>query len=109
VQTYSTPTLIWRAESAAFPSPLVIVSNRAPIEYYEDESGGLRRRRTGGGVATALSSIVNALPVTWIASAASDIDRMIAEEGRPLMLGEGNTLRLVAAPKPAYDLFYSTF
>jgi trehalose 6-phosphate synthase len=108
VQTHK-PMLIWRSGSEGSLSPLIVVSNRAPIEYYYDDEGGLRRRLTAGGVATALTSISNSLPVTWVASACSPADRVVAADNRPLALGEENSLRLVAAPAEAYDLFYNTF
>jgi trehalose 6-phosphate synthase len=60
-------------------------------------------------VATALTSIANSAPVTWIASAASEADRVVAADGRLLDLNGENHLRLVAAPKDAYHLFYNSF
>lgn len=89
--------------------PMIIVSNRAPIEYYLDGEGSLRRRLTAGGVSAALTSISNYMPVTWVASASSAADRLVAADNRPLALGENSSLRLVAAPAEAYDLFYNSF
>jgi len=89
--------------------PLLIVSNRGPFEYYYDEAGRLRRRGASGGVATALTSLANSAPISWVAGAASAADREVAMSGAVLDAGEGTRLRLVAPAKDAYDLFYGTF
>ena len=85
------------------------MSNRGPVEYYYDETGAApaarqRRRRQ------RLTSVANSAPISWIASAASEADREVAADGGLLRRRQrGHTLRLVAAPKEAYDLFYGTF
>src|SRR6188508_3611902 len=58
---------------------LIVVSNRGPVTYQRD--GDYRvARRGGGGLVTALRSLVEHHDVTWIASAMSDADREVAEE-----------------------------
>ena len=47
--------------------PLIVVSNRGPFEHYRDGDGHLMRRPTGGGVATALSSLFAHRALTGIA------------------------------------------
>ena len=106
--TYTRPALL-SSPAITEEQPLLIVSNRGPIEYYHDETGRLRRRRASGGVASALTSIANSAPISWIATAATAADREVAMNGGILDVGEGTRLRLVAAPKEAYDLFYGTF
>lgn len=106
--TYTRPAHL-STPKATSRQPLLIVSNRGPIEYYYDEMGRLRRRRASGGVASALTSLANTAPISWVASAASAADREVATNGGILDVGEGTRLRLVAAPEEAYDLFYSTF
>lgn len=106
--TYTRPALLSTPAISA-QQPLLIVSNRGPVEYYYDETGRLRRRLASGGVASALTSIANSAPISWVASAASAADREVAMNGGILDVGEGTRLRLVAAPKEAYDLFYGTF
>ena len=107
MQTQTEPGLWSRKENPVTTAPLLVISNRGPVDFYYDEAGALRRRWASGGVATALTSLSHMTPMTWIASAASDADRAMA--GRTFALGEGASLRLVAAPKEAYDLFYGTF
>ncbi len=108
VLSYSRPVLV-PMTSVSRRAPLIIISNRGPAEYYYDEGGRPRRRQASGGVVSALSSIANTTPVSWIASAATDADREVALNSGILDFGEGTRLRLVAAPEDSYDLFYGTF
>jgi len=50
-------------------SPLIIVSNRGPLEFERDEAGERTMRRGGGGLVTALSGLVSHSDALWIASA----------------------------------------
>src|SRR5919198_1301291 len=59
---------------------LIVVSNRGPTTFGRDESGARVTRRGGGGLVTALRSLVTHHDVTWIASAISDEDRAAADE-----------------------------
>jgi trehalose 6-phosphate synthase len=77
-------------------------------------SGGERvARRGGGGLVTALRSLVLHHDVTWIASAMSDEDRVVAldNNGEPFVetARDGSTyrLRLIAHDEQAYDWFYN--
>ena len=58
---------------------LIVVSNRAPVLYDRPEGGERIARRGGGGLVTALRSLVEHHDVTWIASAISEEDREVAE------------------------------
>jgi trehalose 6-phosphate synthase len=109
VVTYTRPALLSRPAAVVRQQRLLIVSNRGPVEHYYDEVGRLRRRRARGGVASALTSLANSAPISWIASAASEADREVAAEDALLDVNDSTQLRLVAPPKEAYDLFYGTF
>ena len=91
---------------------LIVVSNRGPVTF--NWSGGERvARRGGGGLVTALRSLVLHHDVTWIASAMSDEDRVVAldnnEEPFEETARDGSTyrLRLIAHDEQAYDWFYN--
>ena len=92
---------------------LIVVSNRGPVVYGRDDRGNRVARRGGGGLVTALRSLVSHHEVTWIASAMSDEDRAIAEEssdGAVLEIardGSPYRLRLVAHDPVAYDWYYN--
>jgi trehalose 6-phosphate synthase len=91
---------------------LIVVSNRGPISYRRD--GGRRTaQRGGGGLVTALRSLLAEHDVTWIASAMTDEDRVVADEARGEAIQEQSRegapyrLRLVAHDQSAYDWYYN--
>jgi trehalose 6-phosphate synthase len=92
---------------------LIVVSNRGPVTYGRDASGERVARRGGGGLVTALRSLVSHHDVTWIASAMSDDDRAVSIEAGDEAIEEQSRdgspfrLRLVAHDEAAYDWFYN--
>jgi trehalose 6-phosphate synthase len=89
---------------------LIVVSNRGPIGYERDDAGERVARRGAGGLVTALSPLVSQHDVTWIASALSVEDRVVAASGtveETARDGSGYRLRLVAHDPVAYDLYYN--
>jgi trehalose 6-phosphate synthase len=88
---------------------LIVVSNRGPIGYAR-EGGERITRRGAGGLVTALAPLVSHHDVTWIASALSDEDRVVAAEGPVEVTAAGGSryrLRLVAHEPAAYDSYYN--
>jgi trehalose 6-phosphate synthase len=78
---------------------LIVVSNRGPVTY--DRAGGERvERRGGGGLVTALRGLLQEHDVTWIASAMTDEDAVVAREGN-------SDVVLVAHDSAAYDAYYN--
>jgi trehalose 6-phosphate synthase len=51
---------------------LIVVSNRGPVSYGRAADGTRTARRGGGGLVTALRSLVSYHDVTWIASAITE-------------------------------------
>jgi trehalose 6-phosphate synthase len=92
---------------------LIVVSNRGPVSYGRDAHGGRVVRRGGGGLVTALRGLVNQHDVTWIASAMTDEDRLVAEErsgetfDETIQSGAACRVRLLAHEREAYDLYYN--
>ena len=80
--------------------PLIVVSNRGPVTYDRDADGARVERRGGGGLVTALRGLREQHDVTWIASASTDEDRVVAAEG-------GTDVVLVAHEPAAYDAYYN--
>ena len=93
----------------AGPGPLIMASNRGPIEHWFDDDGRIRRRETAGGVATALASVAKTQPITWISTATSEADRAMAILGRRVPIGQESKLRLVNLPDSVYEPFYELF
>ncbi len=92
---------------------LIVVSNRGPVTYSTDADGNRVARRGGGGLVTALRSLVSHHDVTWISSAMTDEDIVVAEEARGTSFeerardGSAYSLRLVVHDRAAYDWFYN--
>jgi len=92
---------------------LVVVSNRGPVAYARSPEGERIARRGGGGLVTALRSLVSHHDVTWIASAMSDEDRAVAAEHDGEAFdeiardGSPYRVRLVAHDPSAYDWYYN--
>jgi trehalose 6-phosphate synthase len=98
---------------AARRRKLIVVSNRGPVTFALDSSGERTARRGGGGLVTALRSLVFHHDVTWIASAISQEDRAVAREAGGGAIdevardGSAYRLRLVEHDELAYDWFYN--
>src|SRR5438309_7012917 len=92
---------------------LIVVSSRGPASYARGSGGERIARRGGGGLVTALRSLVAHHDVTWIASAMSDEDRAVVEETGGEAIeevardGSPYRLRFVAHDAAAYDWFYN--
>jgi trehalose 6-phosphate synthase len=92
---------------------LIVVANRGPVSYARDADGARVARRGGGGLVTALRSLVSHHDVTWIASAMTDEDRAVADEHGGDSFeelardGSPYRLRLVAHDPSAYDWYYN--
>ena len=92
---------------------LIVVANRGPVAYARSPDGERVTRRGGGGLVTALRSLVAQHDVTWIASALSDEDRVVADEhggeafDETWRDGSPYRLRLVAHEPAAFDGYYN--
>jgi trehalose 6-phosphate synthase len=80
---------------------LLVVANRGPVTYDRSPEGARVERRGSGGLVTALRSLVAHHDVTWIASAMSDEDRVVAQDN------SSDGLRLIAHDPAAYESYYN--
>jgi trehalose 6-phosphate synthase len=87
---------------------LIVVSNRGPVSYGRDDTGARTAKRGGGGLVTALRSLVQLHDVTWIASAITEEDRELAGEAFDETARDGSPfrLRLLAHDPQAYAWHY---
>jgi trehalose 6-phosphate synthase len=92
---------------------LIVVANRGPVSFATDASGARVTRRGAGGLVTALRNLVRHHEVTWVASALSDEDAVVAAENGGAAFdetwrdGSPYRLRLVAHAPDAFDGFYN--
>jgi trehalose 6-phosphate synthase len=92
---------------------LLVIANRGPVSYARSASGERVSLRGGGGLVTALRSLVAHHDVTWIASAMSDEDKAVAAEHDGAAFeetardGSPYRIKLVAHDPVAYDRYYN--
>ena len=92
--------------------PLILVSNRGPVEHQMSGDGRPEARRGSGSVVTAFNSLVQKFEFTWVASAMGEGDRVVSENGQgphiksPLPGHEIN-LRYVVTPRRVYHKYYN--
>ena len=92
--------------------PLIIASNRGPMEYRVEADGSLVAHRGSGGMVTALLSAARFVPAIWVASAMTDGDRLAAEaaNGGLLHVPENEIyVRFVTVPQSTYQRHYYVF
>ncbi|MBD0329700.1 MAG: trehalose-6-phosphate synthase [Thermoleophilia bacterium] len=98
---------------AAERRKLIVVSNRGPVAYGRNADGTRVARRGGGGLVTALRTLVEHHEVTWIASAMTAEDRAVAREAGDEPIDERSRegspyrLRLAVHAPEAYDWYYN--
>ncbi len=91
---------------------LFLASNRGPVEHQMNSQGHPEARRGSGGVVTAFNSITQSAEFTWVASAMSEGDRLVSNNGQgpsfksPLP-GHQIDLRYVVTPRRVYHKFYN--
>src|SRR5918911_1974194 len=94
---------------------LIVVSNRGPLTYARGADGDRITKRGGGGLVTALRSLVSHHDVTWLASALTDEDRAVVREAggeaveETAQDGSSFRLRLIEHDEAAFDHFYNVF
>ena len=100
--------------------PLILVSNRGPVEYQIPEGqrqsqggpGIPEPRRGSGSVVTAFGSLAQNFDFTWVSSAMSEGDRMVSGNSGGLRVmsplpSHSIGLRYVVTPRRAYHKYYN--
>ena len=88
--------------------PLVVLSQRGPLSFSVDDTGGLAAQPSTGGLANALRGLAQRRPVRWVAAAISEADRLAARQGEALPFGAAE-VRLVELPEAVHQKHYATF
>lgn len=91
-------------------APLVVASNRGPVELRVDEDGRVVENRGGGGLIGVLGPALASRNGTWVAAALTEEDRRAArtrESGTVVELPEGAVrLRSLDLDRQDYDGYY---
>ena len=91
--------------------PLILVSNRGPVEH-QMADGKPEPRRGSGSVATAFGSLAQNFAFTWVSNAMGEGDRQVSARSVGLsvksqMPGHQISLRYVVTPRRAYHKYYN--
>ena len=94
--------------------PLIVASNRGPLEHHLTPDGRLEPRRGAGGVVTALSSLTRTVEFTWVAGAMGEGDRRVSQETpggliRSPLPGHRISVRYVVTSRRVYHKYYNVF
>jgi trehalose 6-phosphate synthase len=90
---------------SALGSPLVVASNRGPVTFQPDEAGELEPLQGSGGLVATLADTFRREGVTWVSTAMSEGDRLVAKESK--LEGPGDIrLRFVVPDDDTYDRYY---
>ncbi len=92
--------------------PLIVASNRGPVEYQMSPDARPEPRRGSGGVVTALNTLAQSAEFTWISSAMGEGDRVVSNSGQGTRLksplpGHKINLRYVVTPRRVYHKYYN--
>jgi len=89
-------------------APVVVLSQRGPLSFSVDPTGGLAASPSPGGLANALGGVARRRPVRWVAAAISEGDCLAARQAGAHASGAAE-LRLVELPAAVQQLHYATF
>ncbi|WP_055714170.1 alpha,alpha-trehalose-phosphate synthase (UDP-forming) [Streptomyces torulosus] len=81
---------------------VLVASNRGPVSYTQDDSGGLTAKRGGGGLVSGLSAIGPDAGALWVCSALGDGDREAVRRG----VGEPG-VRMLDIPADVHHAAYN--
>lgn len=91
--------------------PLILVSNRGPVGFIEGDDGRITAERSGGGLVTALTGLIDIVPAMWISAAIEPGDFRVAAESHgsfPIPeAGISTTGRFVVMEPEVYERYYN--
>lgn len=95
--------------------PLIMVSNRGPVQFTQEPNGSFSSRQGSGGLVTAVSTVLNEHEAVWIAATMSTGDRArwqrALDNGEafisPKESGTNFRLRFVVPDEDAYNKYYN--
>jgi trehalose 6-phosphate synthase len=95
-------------------NPLLVASNRGPLEHYISSSGRIETRRGSGAIVTALQALTQMAELTWISAALGEGDRKIIEQLDKTKIksnlpGQQVHARYVNIPRRTYHKYYNVF
>lgn len=94
--------------------PLIVASNRGPLEFHISPEGKLQPRRGSGAVVTALNNLIQHFEFSWVANAMGEGDRRAQQAAESASIpsplpNQKVSARYVITPRRAYHKFYNVF
>jgi trehalose 6-phosphate synthase len=92
---------------------LVVASNRGPVSFRTDDNGALTVTRGGGGLVSALRTVLAEGDTVWVCAALSEADRTAASAAPAGRIDEagydtgGARVRMLALDPQTYDSAYN--
>lgn len=104
-----------RITSLLAERPLIMVSNRGPVQFSLERNGTFSSRQGSGGLVTAVSTVLQEHEAVWIAATMSSGDRARWQKAldngdafiAPEETGTNFRLRFVAPDEDAYNKYYN--
>ncbi len=101
-----------RPAPSASSRPVVVASNRGPVQFDAGEDGELEASRGGGGLVTGLTGALSGTGGLWVASAMTEADRLATDRapGGRIEIAEDDAkyhVRYLSFPPGAYDRAYN--
>jgi trehalose 6-phosphate synthase len=92
--------------------PVVVASNRGPVQFDLSEDGELDSARGGGGLVTALTGALSGTGGLWVAAALTEGDRLATERapGGRVEIADDDAkyrVRYLSPPAEAFDRYYN--
>src|SRR5690554_234154 len=95
--------------------PLMMVSNRGPVEFTKEPNGSFSSRQGSGGLVTAVSTVLQEHKAIWIAATMGSGDRARWQKAldagesfiAPEETGTNFRLRFVAPDEDSYNKYYN--
>jgi trehalose 6-phosphate synthase len=92
--------------------PIVVASNRGPVQFDVGEDGEIEQSRGGGGLVTGLTGALSGTGGLWVAAALTDGDRLATERaagGRIEIADEDAKygVRYLSPPAETFDRYYN--
>jgi trehalose 6-phosphate synthase len=86
---------------------LIIVSNRAPVTFSTDEEGKIQTQRSGGGLVTALTGLVQHIDARWVATAQTEEDKQFHQG--TVCIGDENQAITVEFIEPEEQVYFGYY
>ena len=111
----STPALEERVNDVLANRPLIMASNRGPVQFSENADGSFATKQGSGGLVTAVSTVLQENHAVWIAATMGRGDRarwhQATERNEPFIApAESDTafyLRFVEPEEDTYSKYYN--